>query len=56
MYLKRKNLPTQFVVAQVEPFKSLGVRHFWHDLADSVALGVELLESHESVETGQLLE
>lgn len=54
--MNKKNSPAEFVVAQVEPFESLGVGHFWHDLADSVALGVELLESQESVETGQLLE
>ncbi len=54
--MNQTNSPAEFVVAQVEPFESLGVGHFWHDLADSVSLGVELLESQESVETGQLLE
>ena len=35
--------PTQFVVAQVEPFQPLGVGHFGQDLADAVAFGIEFL-------------
>lgn len=49
-------LPSYFVVAEVEPFEPLGVGHFGHDLGDAVAFGVELFEGDESVERGQLLE
>lgn len=44
------DLPSQFVVAEIKAFETLGVSHFGYDLADSVAFGIELLQSGQSVE------